>query len=225
MPDPFIILGDSHVTAFLAGAREAGAGDLVKGGGWGNGRIFFDRFFDCGEDGKIEIYSDRTHYDKWRRKVGRDINACTGQLIVSMGLSATSLYNSPMWQTFGPGGMPVSEGLLGSIIADMHEQVIEFYRALKARGLIAAAYAPPPPQRKHPAFDALGEAFVWNLVERYQMPMLAVLEEESIPLIRLPIADEDGYLKPEFAGPDPAHANASIGPYVAEALRELASKA
>ena len=222
MPEPFLILGDSHVAAFLNGAREAGAGDLIDGGGWGGGRKYFDAFFEI-EDGRIVPFRDRVYYDMWLKRTGRDLNECTGQLIVSMGLSATSLYNAKTWQTFGFGKTPLSDRLLNTILADMQVHVLAFYRAVIERNLIAAAYYPPAPQRRHPVFSRLKKEDVDDLVTRFQAPVLQLLESERVPVIRLPIADSEGYLLPEYAGRDPAHAGPQIGDLVAQALRELAT--
>ncbi|QNM83801.1 hypothetical protein H8M03_05630 [Sphingomonas sabuli] len=222
--DPFYILGDSHVTAFLMGVRKADGKQLLRGGGWGNGKRFFDQFFEIEDNGRIEIFADRTHYRKWVQQAGRDLNDCQGRVIVSMGTSATSLFNSPMWQIFGPGRTPISQDLFDTILDDMLVHVLDFYRALKERGLIAAAYMAPPPQRTHPAFRRLGEKFVWDLIRQYQAPVLALLKEENIPLIELPVADADGYLLPKYAGPDEAHANPWIGEHAVKALRELAEE-
>lgn len=216
----YYILGDSHVAAFLAGARQAGGGNIVSGGGWGAATVYFEPFFEI-VNGRIVPFEDRVFYRLWKRTTGVDMNDCEGRLILSMGLATVPAIARPTWRTFGPDHAPISRTLLNTIVNDFQEYVLRFYDALIERGLLAAVYDPPPPSSSHPALVRSSRAITDIVAERYRFPVLERIERAGLPVIRLPVVGDDGFIDPHYAGPDPAHAGPAIGPHVVAALQAL----
>jgi len=220
----FAIIGDSHVSAFLAGARAHGGGDLVTGGGLGAASRFFEPFFSI-ENDRIVIDPGKTHIEKWYTVTGRNrLEDFPRQLIVSLGTAAAFFYGDRMWRQYGASGRPISSGLIDTIIGDMQREVVRFYRALIERRLIAAVDMTPPPQRAHRILKIMTEEVLLTMIARFQKPVTDVLDAARVPIIRLDIADGTGFLRPEFASDDPSHAGPDIGPLIVSALKDLAVK-
>jgi len=216
----FAIFGDSHVPAFLRGARRDPRVNLV-GGGLGAATLFHRPFFRV-QDGRIVIETEPGYYELWKEATkSNGVEDFERRLIVSLGFAATPLFNSQMWAVFGPRRRFVSQGVLKAIVADMQQPVLDFYDLVIARNLLAAVYVAPPPQRSHPAATRLGHDFLFELIALYQAPVRAALQGAQIPMISLNVADEEGFLREAYAGKDLAHANAHIGPLAAEALVQL----
>jgi hypothetical protein len=222
MTRPLAIFGDSHVASFLRGVRKVGEVPLV-GGGLGAASLFTKPFYRLGEDGSIDIYCQPELYERWKAATkSTGLQDFPGRLIVSLGFAAAPIYNSRTWSVFGARPRRfMSDGMLETIIADMQEPVMDFYRLLIERKMIAAVYVAPPPQKKHPRVKKYGQALVLELIRRYQAPVQRLLVDAGVPLIALAVQDSDGYMRPEFAGADDAHASAEIGPLATEALLKL----
>lgn len=218
--DPFFVIGDSHVGSFLVGAREAGGRDLVTGGGWGAASAYFEPFFDVVEE-RIVPYEDRVHYKRWKQATGVDLNDCQGRVIISMGLAAIPAMGRPVWRNFGPGRAPISRTLIHAIVDDLQIHVVRLYELLIERGLLAAVYDAPPPSAHHPTFKRAPKEILELVAERYRAPVLERIQRANLPIIRLPVVGDDGFIDPKYAGSDPAHASPAIGPHVVNALKAL----
>ncbi len=221
MSDPFAVVGDSHVSALMSSVRRFDE-TLLTGGGWGAASVFFHPFFEIGPDGISCVQG--VHYDLWKRVTRAPLEHFKKRVIVSMGLAPAPFYASRGWRTYGFGRKPVSSGLIDAAIGDMQSHVLKFYRYVIENELIAAAYMAPPPQRRHPVFQYLSLANVQELSDRYRRPVLELLRTHGVPLIELPLHDEDGYLLPEYQGSDFAHAGDGIGKLAFEAITSLRMK-
>jgi len=215
---PYAILGDSHVSSFLVGARQAGGEHLIVGGGWAAATAYFEPFFDV-LDGRISPFEDLVRYGLWKKVSGTDINDCHGRLIISMGLASIPATNMRLWRSVGRNSM--SRGLINTIIDDLQVHVVRFYDALIDRGLLAAVYDPPAPSASHPVFKMVPRELIDEVATRYRAPVLERVKKANLPLIRLPVEGPDGFIDPKYAGSDPAHASPAIGPHVVAALKAL----
>lgn len=219
------MIGDSHVEASLQGAGELGLSERVRGCQLVGGRVLFGGSFICVQDGEL-AFPDPEVQDRLRTETGLDrLEEGRGRVVVSMGLAAapfTKVFAGQRWNVSPgsrrPGWGFASEQLLDQIVRDMQEGILEFLELGFEFGLIVAAVAGPRQQERNPSVALLGREAL-EAERRYEAPIRAYLAGKNCPVVEPAEAiNERGFLKEEFWGPDPSHANAAFGRLV---MRDL----
>lgn len=224
----FGLIGDSHAGIYMRAVKALGEKDFIVGGSVAAGKKYLRPFFKY-EDGEFSFLEEdvANNYEMWKAATGSNgITDFKGRLVVSIGLSGASFWNSRFWLTASTrpakGKKYVSSGALGFFIEAMQEHVLAFYRVCVERELLAAVIAAPAPQRRTRGVKLHGESEVLRLNAMYQRPVREYLAGAGVRVIDLPMADDAGFLKSEFVGDDPLHCGVACGPLLIAELRALA---
>jgi hypothetical protein len=220
---PIVITGDSHTICCLQAVIDMGLTDRIKGSRLGGGGLYQEQFFRW-RDGKLLPGSLVVEKALARQGV-MDLAACRGRLAVSLGLGAAPFYKQFAGMAFGSAAdgliRHVSQQVIDTMIADMQRHIMEFLDICFANGLLLAAIAGPRPQRRHRAAERHGSRLL-ELVAMYEAPVRKALAEAGCRIIEPPEAvDAGGFLKEEYWGSDPSHANAAYGRLVVTRLLQI----
>jgi hypothetical protein len=227
-----VLFGDSHIGTYIKVARASGIAE-ISGAPLGGARLYNEPFFELSE-GRIRFTSREAaqNVELFRKRTGiDDLMQCKGRLVVSMGLAAAPFYGDRQWHgryygTLPPNGRQfISRAVVEQMIADAQKPVLEFYKAGLDQGLIVAAIAGPPPQRRHRAVEWLGREAVFDLEARFEAPVRHYLAGRNCPIIApKDVTDSEGFLRDEYWGPDWAHANEQYGALVIDAVLRFAKE-
>lgn len=223
---PYILLGDSNTGIYANAIQTLGRSDMI-GSPLGSARLFHTPFFvaeGAGFSFTPEIV--RTNLRNFAKRHGDlDVSAAKGRLVLSLGLAAAPFFGSRMWQgrTFGAEPDPrkdfVSSAVIDAMILNAQTPIMDFLRFCHAQGLLAAALAGPPPQKRHRAVATLGRDRVFELERRFEQPVRDLLNELDCPIVTTEnVSDDEGFLREDFYGSNWAHANDAFGILGLEAL-------
>jgi len=227
-----ILGGDSHTVCLREAMLRLKLPDVqVEGTSFGTGAHLYEPFFAI-EGG--DIVFTHPHYARRWLKSGNKIPLDPEAIYVLMaGLNSNAFCLDRTWRRFRPPGYAgeeptVSQALLRAMIANLSRYARGFYLALKERGMRVIAAPAPPPPRGHFIFERHEPAKVIHARQLYLAEMRRFFEENGIPYVLSPpeVADEDGYLKPQFRvgipEADPHHANLDYGELVARDVIDVA---
>jgi hypothetical protein len=176
------------------------------------------------EDGDLRPFLERArqNYEKWKAATqSNGIFDWQNRLVVSLGLAGAPFYGNKTWRRFR--NRPISRSLFETIVDDMQAPALEFYRMCIDRGLLLAAIEAPPPQRGHRAVEALGAERVFQLSEAFTRPVRQFLGEHGVPVLSVPAADDEGFLRGPLVGDNDSHANAEWGASMARLILQCAA--
>lgn len=225
---PLLLIGDSHCSPIKKALKSRyPSAEPVLGGGIGAATVFFDPFYDMRGD-RVHWLHPRLveNFEHWSQATGvTDLLREKRRLVVSLGLAGAPFYGNRMWSQFTPDGRTrhhISSGVTEAMVAAMQEHVLCFYSDLAAKDLIRAAVAGPAPQRRHRAVDRLGQERVVELDLAFRAPVEKHLRHLGVHVVDVPASrDEQGMLKAEFWGDDPAHGSAEFGQCIVDELLAL----
>lgn len=220
----FLLLGDSHIPMFCGALEAAGAADTVSSMML-CGALRLEQPFVAVEAGELRFTDEQVQ----RRVIARveqlgcaRLDDCRNRLLLSLGLHAPPFYANLARHGFEFGSLPLSPrrylsaAVIEQTVIDRQAPVLEFYRYCLERGLVAAVFAAPRPQRRHPAAEFYGERLL-DLVAAYQAPVRRLLAEFDCPLVESPdTIGADGFLPERFWGRDRSHGNSDYGMAVVE---------
>lgn len=208
---PLILIGDSHAAIHARALRQV---DLpVLACPLGSAPLFTKAFAEAGPDGLTLQGEIGARFARFAAANGlRDLADCQGRLVISLGLAGALFYASEDWKwvDFGPQADPgkryLSAGVIDAMIAGMQAPVVSFIGHCAAAGLLVAAMMGPPPQKRHPAVQALGAERVLELAARCDGPVRDALAARGIPIINVRgVTDAEGLLLEAYWGKDDAH--------------------
>jgi hypothetical protein len=213
------LVGDSHATAILKAAKSSQF--PLCGGSLGGARRFLSPFFQD-ENGQLSFVPIvQNSYEIWISRSGeRRITDFPNGVVCSLGMATAPFYGDKEWLSWT--NRYCSEDVLVEVTSEIQRPVLDFYNYLLDRGLLRAVISCPPPQVLHRAVKLLGPTTVLRLHRIMQSPVRRMMLENSIPIIDVPAEDGQGFLRPEFCGPDTSHANELFGTKVIEALKAYA---
>lgn len=218
------ICGNSHTRALRAGAslleEEEGAPPMVVFplGTADNEAQPFSTI----ENGKVVLTNDR-----FRKKLKQffDVSAIEPdvQWGICLGNHNFRIFRNEGWLTSAPSwlGMadktPVSEALFEKIVAEDQKHIRAFFEQLLETGVRPFVISAPWPLRPNAEVSGikLSPQTLKAIDTRARVLFSEWLRARDIPIITPPVetADEDGFLKPEFAksADDPYHGNTAYG--------------
>lgn len=131
------------------------------------------------------------------------------------------------WRNYAPegvggDGIPVSKALLARLVDDDQRHVMALLKAMIALGMRPFAIEGPRPFRHHPAIAVVGAERVTHIDRFYRARMLAWLDAEGIPVVRIPadLVDEEGFMLDDMRKDisDAHHGNERMGARMIEEI-------
>lgn len=218
------ICGNSHARALRAGAsaleKEEGAEPMVVFplGTADNEAEAFSAI----ENGQVVLTNQRFR-KKLKQHFGISSFAPEHRWGICLGNHNFRIFRNEGWVTAAPSWMglkdktPVSEALFERIVAEDQKHIRTFFDQLIETGVRPFVISAPWPLRPVPETSDLRlmPEVLKAIDTRARILFSEWLAERDIAIVTPPVetADEDGFLKPEFAkgGGDPYHSNGAYG--------------
>ena len=218
------ICGNSHARALRAGAsaleKEEGAEPMVVFplGTADNEAEAFSAI----ENGQVVLTNQRFR-KKLKQHFGISSFAPEHRWGICLGNHNSRIFRHEGWMSAAPtwmnakGKTPVSEALFQRIVEDDQIYIRRFLTQLISTGVRPFVISAPWPLRPDPALTGikLSHDVIKAIDTRARVLFSEWLAERDIAIVAPPVeaADEDGFLKPNYAkgGDDPCHGNNKYG--------------